>query len=641
MALRLCVLLLCLLWIDPTQANSLALQRQTFRITDAALKQGNTLLFSTLKNRLEDYPLYPYLLYQDLKQRLDQNPNAEVQRFLQNHSELPITNRLRVLWLKQLAQEERWNDFIRDYRGKADTATDCRYRQALLHSERASEALTDIDQLWMSATSLPKACDPLFQHWQKQGGLNAAQIWQRFGLAMAAGQIRLARYLQGRLSGREQNLAGLWIAVHKKPALILEAEQFTPTHPRHSNILIHGLKRWSNRDSVTALAALDTLKNRYKLPPNQLAPVERQLALYIASRNHPEALARLMALPPQQIDTPVQEWRVRTHLRQGDWKGVLKWLEHIDKPNRTRPRWQYWQARALEASGRKAEALPLYQELAKQRDYHGFLAADRLGLPYQIESTPSKPFSPHQLIQKQPGLVRARELFLLRRYGEAHAEWRLAIAALSTEEIRQTAKLAHSWGWYNQAITTLARHNDWDDLQLRFPLPHQEQVLNNARINHLDPAWIYGLMRQESLFQADAQSPAGALGLMQIMPATGRHIAQDLQQSAPSQQELLDTATNIRYGTYYLRSILDQLEDHPLLATAAYNAGPHRTQKWLPTDPMDADVWAETIPFFETRKYVQRVLEYTAIFQWRLRQNLRGLSAYMKPVLPTPTTETY
>jgi soluble lytic murein transglycosylase len=185
-------------------------------------------------------------------------------------------------------------------------------------------------------------------------------------------------------------------------------------------------------------------------------------------------------------------------------------------------------------------------------------------------------------------------------------------------------------GWHDQAIVTLARAGYWDDLSLRFPTPHQDRVLASARSESIDPAWVYAVMRQESIFRSDAKSPAGALGLMQIMPATGRRIAKDLQMSLPNNYVLLKPDTNIRYGTRYLRHTLDQLQKNPVLATAAYNAGPNRVRQWLPEEgTLDADLWAETVPFFETRKYIKKVMEYTTVYEQRLGQSNGTMLARM------------
>ena len=240
------------------------------------------------------------------------------------------------------------------------------------------------------------------------------------------------------------------------------------------------------------------------------------------------------------------------------------------------------------------------------------------------------------LLTGSPGLQRARELYVLGREPEADAEWRLAIQGLDRAALQQAAQLAHQWAWHPQAIATIARAESWDDLDLRFPLAYREGVLNSAGAETLDPAWAYAIIRQESSFRAQARSPAGAVGLMQIMPTTGREIAQDLHDGAAT-PDLMQAELNIRYGTHYLQQLLGRLQNNPLLATAAYNAGPNKIAQWLPDrDAIAADVWAETIPYQETRSYVQRVMEYAAIYTRRLGipNSANRLNSRMKPVLP-------
>jgi soluble lytic murein transglycosylase len=363
------------------------------------------------------------------------------------------------------------------------------------------------------------------------------------------------------------------------------------------------------------------------------------LALRIASDYHPSALARLAALPDAVVDRDVAEWRVRVCLRQGDWNAALSWLDRLPAPERDSPRWRYWRGRALETLGRAEDAKPIYQTIAGQRDYYGFLAADRLGAPYTIASAPlAVPATElDALLTQSPGLQRARELYVLGQEPDADAEWRQAIREFDRPALLQAAALAQRWDWHAQAIATVSRAEYWDDLELRFPLAYRDGVVNEARAGALDPAWVYAVIRQESGFRPTARSPVGALGLMQIMPATGRQIARELRDAAADDPPLLQPDVNIRYGVHYLRRMLERLQDNPVLATAAYNAGPSKVARWLPVRAAaPADVWVETIPYRETRAYVQRVMEYAAIYQRRLGspEPQPTLGARMKPVLP-------
>ncbi|MEZ5584328.1 MAG: transglycosylase SLT domain-containing protein [Candidatus Competibacteraceae bacterium] len=621
---------------DLLYADSLSLsaQRLAFVAADQALQAGAAVTYQPLSS----YPLYPYLRYRDLKQRLEDYPSEEIRGFLQAYGDTPLAGRLRVAWLRQLARAQRWRDFLQDYQDDDNTELACWYRQALLDTGQREQALAGIETVWMQGVSLPNACDPLFALWQAEGGITAERLWRRLSLAMGQGEVRLARYLRSLMPVPEQTTATLWLAVDENPRLILATERFAARHPRTADILLHGLKRWSQQDSVSAAAALDALKRDYSLPAQPLGELERQLALFVASRGHPSALQHLTGLPVTLVDSDVQEWRVRVHLQRADWSGVLRWLDELPGPLNATPLWRYWRARALAATGRNEEAVTIYRTLASERDYHGFLAADRLGRPYRLADAPIAVAAVTQdNLQQLPGIQRARELFFLNRLWEARTEWQLATVDLDQEQLRQAAKLAQAWGWHYQAIVTLARTEYWDDLELRFPLPHREQVIAYAQQARVEPAWVYAMMRQESLFRADARSPAGALGLMQVMPATGRQIAEQLRLGEFNQANLLVADTNIRFGIHYLRRTLDRLQNNPVLAMAAYNAGPIRVMQWLPEEKrIETDRWVETIPFFETRRYVKRIMEYAVIYAQRLNRKPHSVAAQW--VLPPAGT---
>jgi soluble lytic murein transglycosylase len=364
--------------------------------------------------------------------------------------------------------------------------------------------------------------------------------------------------------------------------------------------------------------------------------LQRRLALFVASRGHPDADRRLQELPARLVDESVEEWRVRVALQTRDWDGVLDRLQLMSTETAGRPQWRYWRARALESTGRRDDAVALYGDLSELRDYHGFLAADRLDRPYRIVHRPTVvPDARIRALAKEAGILRARELYRLQRLAEARVEWEQALAGADPDRLRSAARLADGWGWHDRAIVALGRTGDWDDLELRFPLPYRHALVDQARARGIDPAWVYAVARQESLFQTDARSGAGALGLMQILPDTGRNIAGELGVRWSGSYALLQPATNLRFGTHYLRRSLERLQNHPLLATAAYNAGPYRVLDWLPAgDPVPADIWAETIPFHETRGYVKRVMEYAVVYGWRLDNAPRRLSSRLRPVAP-------
>ncbi len=407
-------------------AAVLAGPRALFQRVDQALQQGDRSLLMQDRARLRTYPLYPYLIYDDLSQRLDQAPAAEVDQFLQRYADLPIAGELRQAWLQQLGKTARWQQFLADYRSSGDRTLACYYRQALLATGQRKQALSGVETLWLSGYSQPNACDPVFAAWREQGGLTQALVWQRFQLAMQADQSRLGAYLQGLLSGGPHAVvAKIWLAVTDDPAQVLNHALIAQAGNDAPAILLAGLRHWSNQDSVAAAVAFDQLRSRYTLPQTPAwGALQRRLALFVASRGDASAMHRLNALPKSLVNNAVAAWRVRVELQRQNWSGVLQQLGRMSQSQAAGAQWRYWRARALAKTGRAADARKLYQALAGERDYYGFLAADRLQRPYSLDNA-ALPRAAARLaaLQQQPGMVRARELFLVDRPADARAEW--------------------------------------------------------------------------------------------------------------------------------------------------------------------------------------------------------------------------
>jgi len=230
-------------------------------------------------------------------------------------------------------------------------------------------------------------------------------------------------------------------------------------------------------------------------------------------------------------------------------------------------------------------------------------------------------------LESRAAVVRARELFYVGQEGRGRSEWQSFLRHLPNEEKTQAAILAHRWGWHSRAISTAASLGEYDDLSIRYPLPYKTSFNEFAAQANIASTWAYGIARSESLFMRDVRSSAGAIGLMQLMPATGRDVARGIKLPYSGMTTLIDPASNIRLGTTYLGQMAERYGGNQVPATAAYNAGPHRVDRWLPeAGTMDARIWIENIPFNETRKYVKRVLSAQTIFHWRMTGETRRLS---------------
>ena len=311
-------------------------------------------------------------------------------------------------------------------------------------------------------------------------------------------------------------------------------------------------------------------------------------------------------------------WLARIYLRDQNWQGLIDTVEIMPDHLRQENEWQYWLARAFESLDHGLKSSERFEILADKSSYYGFLAADKVNQPYRIEQENAatiEDFAEADFLAEHPHLMRARELYFLNRTIDARREWFQALRHLNAEQIKQAAVLASSWKWYDGAIKTVAKTRHRNDFSLRFPMPFKQQVFDHADARQLDPSVIYGVMRRESLFDPMARSSAGALGLMQLMPSTAKQVARSLGMERPRQSDILKVENNINFGTQYFRTVLNRFDNNVSLAAAAYNAGPLNVKRWLPqTDLMSADLWVETVPFKETRNYVQAVLAYATVF---------------------------
>jgi soluble lytic murein transglycosylase len=603
-------------------------QRELFLEAESALSSGDSATFRALKQRLADYPLHGYLEFWQLRRRLSKAKVSEVQAFLHRYRSQPIATRLRISWLHRLGKRKDWTNYLRFYQPQRSVTLQCYEVRARLSKGDRKQALNDALELWLVGHSQPDACDPAFDQLYASSLITSDRIWERIRLAFANQKSSLAGYLAKRLSAEDREWVKRWQYAHRRPTDALSkpwAEQDTPLV---REILTHALWRLARHKPEQAWKHWQDIAKTHRFSDQQMGKILQRIALTGALRNHPQASLWLASVPDHAVNGQIRHWRVRTALSDGDWKAALQKIDELDATERTSETWRYWRAYALDADGATGDAFSEYARLAGERSYYGFLAADHLQRPYQMNDAPLS-YDKEQLksVEQIPGIVRARELYLAGKHLDARREWYHATASMPDHELTRAALLAHRWGWHDRAILTASRARYWSDLTLRFPLPHRKSIFAYADQYDLDPSLIYGVIRQESAFMEDARSPVGALGLMQLMPQTGKQTARALKIRYRGNQALLHSDQNIRLGSAYLNKLLKRYNGSPVLAAAAYNAGPHRVSRWLPTDKsMNASLWMERIPFKETRHYVRRVLAYATVFEWRLQRPVTRLS---------------
>jgi soluble lytic murein transglycosylase len=609
-------------------------QRQYFLDAEDAFKKGNQEKFSKLLTRLKDYPLYPYLVFLDIQKNIRIDREKEILSFISEYESSPLSGRLRQAWLNYLAGQNQWQRLVRDFREPASPFLQYAYVRSLLETGEIDNAWNQAEKLWHHKGFLPGECYPVFDFFYAHKKLTPDLVWQRIELTMAQKQTALVTYLKRYLPGDQRPWVDLWLDIFNQPAKIVTMDWSKVDRRVAGKILDQAMGRLIRQDTPWAVWAFDALKAKQDLSGVDMSSIEQEIARYLALRRYPHAVERIVSLPDNLMTPKLRQWRIRAALFREDWKAVLSGWDHLDDQEKAEPRWLYWKARALAALGRFQEASAIYREIAGQQNYFSLLAADRLNQTYHINHRPLSATDKDILnLRREPGIQRAQELFYLERMNDARREWIFSLFGKGPTQLSAAAIIAHDMGWHDRAIRAAADAGGCDDLIVNFPLSYSKLVNRYAGKNSLDPGWVFALIRQESMFVADAKSPAGALGVMQIMPDTGRKIASLLGEHFPDPSSLLSPENNIRFGTCYLRMRLEELQNNPVLASAAYNAGARMVWRWLPVEgSIPADIWVEIIPFFETRNYIEKIFTYKAVYRQRLGLEPERLSDQMPVV---------
>lgn len=567
-----------------------------------------------------DHVLKPYVEYWQLMLDWPRAGDDRIADFLAANSGSRLAEALRGEWLKTLGSRAAWPAYLAEYPrlSRPDLAHQCfafRAEFALGNRSRLREAVG----LWFSGRDQPSACEPLFAELISAGLINNEDVWRRFRLALQAGNPGVAKALVASLPQEQRPALGLIDRAQSEAARLLDSGSLDLAQRGHREIAIYAVELIARSNSDAAELALR------KLLPGLAGEEQRnawaRIAVWAARRHEPAALEWFRHAGTVVLNDAQREWWARAALRASDWRTVLSVIDSMGEASRAQPTWRYWRGRALKQAGQGAAATAIFLELSRQHDYYGQLAQEELGAVMQVPAAVVKIGDVEvQAITRHPGIARATALHGLGLRSEAASEWAWAIRGFTDAQLLAAAELAHRLSWYDRAINTAERTRDLHDFELRFLAPYRDLAQRAASENQLDEAWIFGLMRQESRFINVAKSNVGAAGLMQIMPSTARWIAKQLGIKRFDTQEMQDPARNIQFGAFYLKHVQNSLDGSPVLATAAYNAGPSRAQRWRTSEPMEAAVYIESIPFDETRDYVKKVMSNAMYYAARFDQ---------------------
>jgi soluble lytic murein transglycosylase len=567
---------------------------------------------------LAAYVIHDYLVAARLR-RDGASPNEDLDRtiddFLQSHSGQPVTHGLKHDWLQSLADRRRWDWFLPRSADTSDPQLICDRLAGRLATADTAGLAQDALARWIVPQKQPDECNAVFAWLHTQSVLTPALAESRTRAALAADNPRLARDFVGEVPSPRSAPLLQWIQLLESPSAAVAVLAMNPGMPVEPDALVAGFTRLSIADSAASRTLLPTLLKRPDLTPAVQTRLQRTAALGAAYARAPNAVAAFAVLAADSGDAQVQEWRVRAALWAGDFAKALAWIDAMPSSLAAQPRWRYWRARAVAATSGSAAAAPLYAEIAGLRDYYGYLAADKLHESYNLNIHPAPNDADVQAaLSAERGMIRAHALFDCDMADEAAAEWALVVGPAKPPARIQAARLASRWGWYAQTIATLAVAGEWDDVPLRYPRPYQASVTGASKETQVSEDLLFAIMRQESLFRKDAVSRADARGLMQMQPATATAVARRWHLPPPARDELFEPSVALRLGARYVRELLDKYRGQLAPSLAAYNAGPSSVLRWLPSDPMDADVWIENIPYTETRGYIQHILEHIVAF---------------------------
>ena len=620
---------------SPAQA-SIEQQRQLFHDASYALETSQISKFNRLLKQLDDYPAQAYLEYDAFRRNISRLKPQQVELFLQRYADYPFAYHARGSWLDILARRGDWEGYLKYFDDRANTRLQCISFQARLKLGQLEGLNEEISRIWLRGYSQPPQCDAAFSYYLESQGDPEQVIWARIEKAFKARRPALALYLGKKLDAQSRATVESWYRAHKRPEKSLKQLTESEDSERTRDIIVHAIDRLARKNSLKALEAWNQISDQFAFTPEQKAQVQLRIALSAALQHESEARALLSGLDAEAMNDQAYLWLARIQLRGRDWSGLLNTINRMPAHLYEENEWQYWLSRSMEAEGQLSGSLTLLEQLSGKSSYYGFLAADKLKREYLIEqeNAASTGVDEDAFLAENPHMLRARELFFLDRLVDAKREWFQALRYLDQDQIKQAATLASRWQWHDSAIRTVAKTKHRSDYSLRFPMPYKQQVLEYAQARELDPSLIYGVMRRESLFDPLARSSVGALGLMQLMPSTARRVASSLGMKRPRKADILSVENNILFGTQYLRNVMNRFDNNVALAAAAYNAGPGNVKKWLPREQtMSADLWVETVPFKETRNYVQAVLAYSTVFDRSLGKDTL-MSSRMNDIKP-------
>ncbi len=617
---------------------SIQQQRSLYVKAVAAYAKKDIKLANKLTAKLKNYPLYPYLKLSQIQRDIGFIKGSEVLSFIKTYANTPLAKKAQASYLRKLARNKQWSLLSKNYRKLPLTSAyyRCLNIQAKINTGQGKKQLIEISKLWNVGNSQPKTCDPVFAYWAKKGNPTSNLAFERSWKAINKKNYKIAKFVQKKVTKKSQlNALNLFWKIKKDVSLVSNSKTLSTKTPHNNDIAAYAIRKLAIKKSDLALKTWFRDRTRFKFSSSQ----RKYLNVYFGNRfakstfYNAKALSTLQKIDPLYKYDEISEWKVRQALISQDWKKVIKLIAKMPSSLQSDNRWVYWLETAKQKANPKTYQAK-YDKILKERDFYSFIAAQLSGKKLALNNQTStiNPKTTKALLQLS-AVQRMYELIKHSDTAKAYQEWRLLRNTLNDKQELAMGYIVNDWGWYIQGIRIAAKLKAWNELGIRFPRSQNKLFAELSKERGIGITWPVAIARQESAYNQFAKSPAGARGFMQLMPATAKLTAKKYEVAYSGKDDLFIPRTNISLGTAYLSEMMGRFNNQAY-STAAYNAGPHRVDRWLKSrGKLPLDIWIETIPFNETRHYVQNVLTYSAIYDLLAGRKARMFSNKDKSLL--------
>lgn len=600
-------------------ADSLADQRLRYQQVKTAWDNKQMDDVARLLPTLKSYPLYPYLEYRAITQDLSLLNKKQVDQFVKQHPTLPLSHTLVNHFINELAQRNDWQGLLRFVKTPPKIVISrCNYYYAKWITGNKQEAYEATPSIWLSGRSLPNECDKLFNVWQNAGKQTPELTIERIRLANDAGKngAGMVAYLVKQLPPSYKQLGDDIIKLHAKPSSLADfAKTHKPTELTRELVLVI-FSKLVRQDLESARVMIPTLVKDQKMSVQERLDMEKTIAWRLMGNGTSASLANWRdGVIARSHDVSLIERRVRLALGRGNDKDLAKWLILLPEKAQEKEEWRYWQADLLLKQGKRKEGERILHQLMEKRGFYPMVAAQRLNKRYPIKV--NKAARPDPSLDSHPVVKRVKELIYWNLENQARSEWINLVASSPKTEQESLARYAFEKRWADLSVQATITAKLWDHLEERFPPAYGKYFTQALKGKGISRTYAMAIARQESGWNYQAQSPVGARGLMQLMPQTAKETAKKANMTNyKNVSQLFDPETNIQLGTTYLNGVYQSFDNNRILASAAYNAGPHRVNIWLSNSGgyLNPIAFIESIPFTETRGYVKNVLSYDVFF---------------------------